>query len=203
MCIEFGKKVNHRDKIYLLFHMNHMAVMGPKVKQKDNPIPLNSDEPINERESEIMKMTEAEKRERERQIEIQKQREEEQKARELKEKLEKERLAEKERLEQERRIREAEEIKKRNEKQKEKVNYYTLEEVKKHNTKLDAWLIHNDVVYDVTAYIGRHPGGQVIMKGVGGDATSLINRYHPRVNVAILLASYKVGILVAKLPPKK
>ncbi|MBN2459745.1 cytochrome b5 domain-containing protein [Candidatus Woesearchaeota archaeon] len=50
---------------------------------------------------------------------------------------------------------------------------YTLEEVAKHSTKEDCWLLISGKVYDVTKYIGSHPGGQAIVQGCGKDATEL------------------------------
>lgn len=50
---------------------------------------------------------------------------------------------------------------------------YTIIDVNKHNKKGDAWLIIKDNVYNVTDWIDKHPGGDIIMKGVGKDATTL------------------------------
>ena len=50
---------------------------------------------------------------------------------------------------------------------------FTKYEVANHNTKDDAWLIINRNVYDITKWIPEHPGGMIIMKGVGRDATKL------------------------------
>jgi cytochrome b involved in lipid metabolism len=33
-------------------------------------------------------------------------------------------------------------------------------------------------VYDVTTFIGKHPGGEAILKGCGKDATQMFSR-HP------------------------
>ena len=32
------------------------------------------------------------------------------------------------------------------------------------------------VVYDITSYIRKHPGGKIILEGVGKDATNLFSR---------------------------
>jgi len=54
-------------------------------------------------------------------------------------------------------------------------NKITREEVKKHNTVDDAWMIMNGVVYDVTDYLSLHPGLDVIMDYLGDDATHIFN----------------------------
>ena len=50
---------------------------------------------------------------------------------------------------------------------------YTLQEVSKHNTVKDAWIIIDDFVLDVTKWLPEHPGGSSIMKGLGKDATKM------------------------------
>lgn len=53
--------------------------------------------------------------------------------------------------------------------------YYTLEEVSRHNSEKDIWMVINGIIYDVTQYASYHPGGlEKIMMGAGKDATSLI-----------------------------
>ena len=49
----------------------------------------------------------------------------------------------------------------------------TPTELAKHNNKADCWLLLDGKVYDVTAYIGQHPGGEKILAGCGQDATQL------------------------------
>ena len=47
-----------------------------------------------------------------------------------------------------------------------------LNNIKKHNSEEDCWLIINNYVYDVTLFINEHPGGKkAIMKYAGKDAT--------------------------------
>lgn len=49
---------------------------------------------------------------------------------------------------------------------------YEYDEVAKHNTQDDLWVIINGKVYDITAYIDEHPGGEeVILDLAGQDAT--------------------------------
>lgn len=51
---------------------------------------------------------------------------------------------------------------------------YTSKEVAKHDSGDDCWTIVNGNVYDLTAYIPRHPGGtEEIVAACGTDGTSL------------------------------
>lgn len=50
---------------------------------------------------------------------------------------------------------------------------YSVNEVAKHNSVSDCWLIINNKVYNVTSYLDSHPGGiQVITQYCGADATA-------------------------------
>ena len=60
-------------------------------------------------------------------------------------------------------------------KEKVKKKNIQLEEVAKHNKKSDAWIVINNKVANITEWIPKHPGGDIIMKGVGKDATELFN----------------------------
>ena len=59
------------------------------------------------------------------------------------------------------------------------MNTYTTEEVNKHNTKEDCWLIIRGRVYNVTEFLSIHPGGSSIVVSVGGqDATEYFEELH-------------------------
>ena len=52
----------------------------------------------------------------------------------------------------------------------------TKEELKKHNTREDAWSAFQGKVYDLTAYLRFHPGGkQELMRVAGRDGTRLFS----------------------------
>jgi|TARA_B110000858_G_C17711665_1_gene430901 cytochrome b involved in lipid metabolism len=75
------------------------------------------------------------------------------------------------------------------------MNLYTIEEVKRHNIIKDAWLIYNNNVYDITDYIKLHPGSMSIKKGIGKDATKIINKIGHSKRAIEIMSKYKIGIL--------
>ena len=50
---------------------------------------------------------------------------------------------------------------------------FTLEEIADHGSADDCWLALDGNVYDVTGFIGSHPGGAALLEGCGKDATEL------------------------------
>ena len=54
---------------------------------------------------------------------------------------------------------------------------YTWEEVKKHHTPKDAWVVHQNKVYDVSDWY-EHPGGAVIFTHAGDDMTDIFAAFH-------------------------
>ena len=53
----------------------------------------------------------------------------------------------------------------------EKKNLYSIEEVAKHNTPNDLWVVVNDKVFDMSTF-KSHPGGQdALNANAGTDAT--------------------------------
>lgn len=77
-----------------------------------------------------------------------------------------------------------------------KINKYTLNDVAKHNKKSDAWLVINKKVYDVTKWINKHPGGMIIMKGVGKDATKMFRTVGHSNNAKKVLKGLQIGVLI-------
>ena len=57
----------------------------------------------------------------------------------------------------------------------------SAEEVAKHNTDKDCWVIVGDQVLDVTEFLSEHPGGKKsIMMFAGKDATEEFDMLHDR-----------------------
>ena len=73
----------------------------------------------------------------------------------------------------------------------------TMEEVARHNTEQDAWMVLGIHVYNVTEYLDFHPGGKPeIMRAVGGNGSPLFNSIHPWVNYQYFLKNCLVGRLI-------
>ena len=72
----------------------------------------------------------------------------------------------------------------------------SLEELKKHNTRKNAWISIEGFVLDITDFIDKHPGGNIILKGLGKDVTDvwydfghsqkIISKYFPKYTIGIL-----------------
>jgi len=81
------------------------------------------------------------------------------------------------------------------------------ETVTGHNSKTDCWTIINGLVYDITPYVPRHPGGAEILRACGTDGTTLFTTRttdsgekvgsgtpHSS-NAESLLSQFKIGVL--------
>jgi cytochrome b involved in lipid metabolism len=75
--------------------------------------------------------------------------------------------------------------------------YYTLNEVRTHNTMESAWVLVGDTIYDVTSYVSDHPGGTAsILNKCGGivDCTRDFDFHSKRARKE--WKRHKVGILL-------
>ncbi|KAG0250776.1 hypothetical protein BG011_008111 [Mortierella polycephala] len=76
---------------------------------------------------------------------------------------------------------------------------YSLADVKEHNTSDDAWTVLNGKVYNITAYLPFHPGGEKeVLRCAGRDGTRLFNLTHKWVNYEYMLKECQVGFLVSE-----
>ena len=76
---------------------------------------------------------------------------------------------------------------------------YTLAQVATHSTATDCWSAVSSSVYNLTTWIGQHPGGQsTILAMCGIDATDMyLGKHHLDAGPASSLALYKIGTLLA------
>ncbi|KAK9766609.1 Osmotic growth protein [Basidiobolus ranarum] len=76
---------------------------------------------------------------------------------------------------------------------------YKMEEVAKHNTKDDCWVIVNGQVLDVTNFLSDHPGGaKAILLFAGRDATEEFNMLHKPDVVDKYSPESIIGVLAKK-----
>lgn len=57
----------------------------------------------------------------------------------------------------------------------EQTKSFTMIEVSQHNSRNDCWTVISGDVYDLTDFVNSHPGGNVILRACGIDATTLFN----------------------------
>eukprot|EP00873_Tetraselmis_striata_P024749 jgi/Tetstr1/445013/TSEL_032821.t1 len=69
---------------------------------------------------------------------------------------------------------------------------FSVEDVARHNTPADCWVIVRGRVYDVTAWAPKHPGGDLLFVKAGGDCTQLFDSYHP-LSARRVLEKYYIG----------
>lgn len=75
---------------------------------------------------------------------------------------------------------------------------YTIEEVQKHTTNSDCWVVVAGQVLDVTKFLPDHPGGELaIMTFAGKDATEEFNMIHPPDVIQKYAPDAIIGPLVA------
>jgi len=74
---------------------------------------------------------------------------------------------------------------------------YTTAQIKMHNSASSCWSAISGSVYDLTAWIAKHPGGErAILKLCGTDGTALFMDQHGGMEKqATVLATFKIGTL--------
>ncbi|GAM17872.1 hypothetical protein SAMD00019534_010470, partial [Acytostelium subglobosum LB1] len=74
-------------------------------------------------------------------------------------------------------------------------NYFSLEEIALHNTVDDLWMIIQNKVYDITKYVGAHPGGKnALIRFAGRDGTENV-QFHSGMMLKLLNDHYFIGHL--------
>ncbi|CCD21282.1 Cytochrome b5 like Heme Steroid binding domain [Trypanosoma vivax] len=70
------------------------------------------------------------------------------------------------------------------------------EEIRRHNTPDDLWLVVNNVVYNCTRFQYFHPAGERMLQLCGGrDCTDLFNHFHRWVSCEAMLGPFAVGVV--------
>ena len=74
------------------------------------------------------------------------------------------------------------------------IKLFRMGDVAKHNTRDDLWIIVDGLVYDVTRYVDRHPGGWLPLVNMAGkDCTDVFANYHGAKVYRTLLPAFLVG----------
>ena len=72
---------------------------------------------------------------------------------------------------------------------------YSFEEISKHNSEDDAWIVINNNVYDITYFLEKHPGGKSMLLNVAGtDATDFFEALHQPKILEEYGEEYKIGV---------
>eukprot|EP00163_Fabomonas_tropica_P030346 TRINITY_DN6808_c0_g1_i3.p1 TRINITY_DN6808_c0_g1~~TRINITY_DN6808_c0_g1_i3.p1 ORF type:complete len:459 (-),score=90.05 TRINITY_DN6808_c0_g1_i3:210-1586(-) len=72
---------------------------------------------------------------------------------------------------------------------------YTMDQVSQHNKKGDAWIVLDNQVYDVSLWAHKHPGGNIIFKFLGRDASEEFWANHMPSWVQVYLERFHIGSL--------
>lgn len=74
---------------------------------------------------------------------------------------------------------------------------YTLAEVKKHNNNQSTWIVIHNTVYDVTAFLNEHPGGEeVLLEQAGKDGSEAFEDVGHSSDAREMMLKYKIGEIV-------
>ncbi|KAJ2315212.1 Cytochrome b5 [Coemansia sp. RSA 2702] len=78
---------------------------------------------------------------------------------------------------------------------------FTAEEIGKHNTRDDVWIVISNKVYNVTNFLDEHPGGEeVILENAGKDATNDFDDIGHSEDAREMLKDYLIGELKGAPP---
>lgn len=74
---------------------------------------------------------------------------------------------------------------------------YTMAQVQQHNSAESCWTAINDQVYDVTEWIGSHPGGAARIKGLCGTegTQAFMGQHEGASRPQERLSSFQIGTL--------
>ncbi|CCW59609.1 unnamed protein product [Phytomonas sp. EM1] len=81
---------------------------------------------------------------------------------------------------------------------------YSSEEIARHCTRESLWIVVDNSVYDVTSYLGSHPGGieSLLKRGGGARDCSADMAFHTS-RARKMLESFKIGIVDPNCHPSR
>jgi cytochrome b involved in lipid metabolism len=69
---------------------------------------------------------------------------------------------------------------------------FSVKEIAQHNKRDDCWFIIEDKVYDVTSFVDKHPGGDILLSHAGMEATDIFDAFHADATSKMLI-NYEIG----------
>ncbi|KAI7874872.1 cytochrome b5 [Lichtheimia hyalospora FSU 10163] len=79
---------------------------------------------------------------------------------------------------------------------------YTYEQVAKHNTRNDLWMVIHNKVFDITPFIDEHPGGAEVLFDEGAkDASGPFDDVGHSDDARELMTKYYIGNIDSKSAP--
>ena len=75
------------------------------------------------------------------------------------------------------------------------MRYFTQDEVAKHNSLKSAWVSFENKVFDLTAYIHEHPGGDILLSYAGKDMTGDFHKFGHSGAAMKKLNTYRIGFI--------
>ena len=80
---------------------------------------------------------------------------------------------------------------------------YTMETIKRHNTRDSLWTVYQDRVYDITRFVPTHPGGSIILKAGGRRLEDVwkengVQFHESSQTVMNILRDYEIGTISSK-----
>lgn len=77
----------------------------------------------------------------------------------------------------------------------------TVAELSEHNSAESCWMAIHGIVYDVTEFMSRHPGGSSILKkNCGSDQTDNFERFRHSQRARTMAKKYQIGVLQGSPP---
>ncbi|KAI9354965.1 cytochrome b5-like heme/steroid binding domain-containing protein [Pilaira anomala] len=84
------------------------------------------------------------------------------------------------------------------------VKLYSYEEIAKHNTRSDLWMVIEGKVYDITPFCDEHPGGEEVLIDEGAkDATTAFDDVGHSDDARAMLEQYYIGDVDSASKPVK
>jgi predicted heme/steroid binding protein len=75
------------------------------------------------------------------------------------------------------------------------------DEVRRHDTEDDLWVVFSGHVYDLSSFAKNHPGGlEILLKGVGKDLTKAFESANHSEMTKVFTLNFRIGKIEAEVP---